>query len=174
MRLVRILALAFVVVLAACGSSGSKTASTGTTTASSSATTAAAASGVALLAQCQGPIQGHQGGLPFRFAQRLFGLLLFHFQGFGETLGQLALTAALTVVKRPDGTQQVAANGQPLYRYAGDAKTGDTNGQGVGGVWFALMASGSSVGGGAGAAPATTKATTATTAASSGGMGGGY
>ena len=30
----------------------------------------------------------------------------------------------------------------PLYRYAGDAKAGDTNGQGSGGVWFAVTPSG--------------------------------
>jgi predicted lipoprotein with Yx(FWY)xxD motif len=41
----------------------------------------------------------------------------------------------LGVAKRPDGTSQVTYNGKPLYRYSGDAKAGDTNGDGVGGVW---------------------------------------
>jgi predicted lipoprotein with Yx(FWY)xxD motif len=28
-------------------------------------------------------------------------------------------------------------NGQPLYLYAGDLKSGDTNGDGIDGVWVA-------------------------------------
>ena len=187
MRSLRILslALAFPVVLAACGSSGSKTSSTATTT-GSSATTTASASGATINA-----------------AQTSLGMVLVDSQGHTlyhftpdtattiactnacattwppltvasgqKPLAGSGVTAALTVVNRPDGTQQVAANGQPLYMYSGDTKAGDTHGQGVGGKWFALMADGSSVAGGA--ATATTKATTATTAASSSGMGGGY
>src|SRR5205807_10096198 len=85
------------------------------------------------------------------------------------------VTGTLSVVKRPDGTQQVAMNGLPLYTYSGDTKAGDTNGQGFGGFWFALMANGSSVPAAGGAAPAATTATTAArtnTTASSGGVGG--
>jgi predicted lipoprotein with Yx(FWY)xxD motif len=48
------------------------------------------------------------------------------------------LPGALTVVARTDGTLQAAYNGQPLYAYGGDAKPGDANGQGVGGVWFVV------------------------------------
>src|SRR5437764_12881844 len=48
MRPLQITALAFVVVLAACGSSGSKTKTTATTTAASTATTTAAASGAVI------------------------------------------------------------------------------------------------------------------------------
>ena len=44
----------------------------------------------------------------------------------------------LTVVMRPEGTDQVAASGQPLYTYSGDAQPGDTNGDGVGGVWHVV------------------------------------
>jgi hypothetical protein len=32
--------------------------------------------------------------------------------------------------------------GPPLYRYAGDAAPGDTNGQGVGGSWYAITPQG--------------------------------
>jgi len=47
------------------------------------------------------------------------------------------VTGALTTFARSDGTMQVAYNGAPLYYFASDAKAGNTNGQGVGGKWFA-------------------------------------
>jgi predicted lipoprotein with Yx(FWY)xxD motif len=37
---------------------------------------------------------------------------------------------------RTDGATQVTYNGAPLYYFAGDGKAGDTNGQGLNGVWF--------------------------------------
>lgn len=37
---------------------------------------------------------------------------------------------------RTDGSIQVTLNNEPLYYYSGDQKAGDTNGQGLGGVWF--------------------------------------
>lgn len=40
---------------------------------------------------------------------------------------------------------QLSFNGHPLYYYAGDSSPGDTNGQGVGGVWFAIGADGDPV-----------------------------
>jgi predicted lipoprotein with Yx(FWY)xxD motif len=170
MRLVRMLALAFVLVLAACGSSGSKAKTTATTTASASATTAAAS------------------GAAINTAKTSLGTVLI--DGQGRTLyhltkesatnivctGQCAstwppvtvpsgqkpqagagVTGTLTVVNRPDGTQQAAINGQPLYMYSGDSKAGDTNGQGVGGA----------------ATSATTPTTAAHAATTSGGYGGG-
>ncbi|MDH5288615.1 MAG: hypothetical protein OEY41_01300 [Acidimicrobiia bacterium] len=42
-----------------------------------------------------------------------------------------------SVVKRTDGTFQLEAGGWPLYRFGGDAASGDVNGQGSGGKWFA-------------------------------------
>jgi predicted lipoprotein with Yx(FWY)xxD motif len=38
--------------------------------------------------------------------------------------------AMFAVVTRPDGTHQLEAGKWPLYRFAGDAKPGDTNGEG--------------------------------------------
>ncbi|HEY2195805.1 MAG TPA: hypothetical protein VGH76_26385 [Actinomycetospora sp.] len=48
-------------------------------------------------------------------------------------------------VDRPDGTKQMTLNGWPLYRYAKDAKAGDTTGNGVGGTWKALNPEGKAV-----------------------------
>ncbi|GAA3233091.1 hypothetical protein [Actinocorallia longicatena] len=45
-------------------------------------------------------------------------------------------------VTRADGTEQLTLGGWPLYRYAKDTNPGDTNGQGVGGVWFATAPDG--------------------------------
>jgi hypothetical protein len=39
----------------------------------------------------------------------------------------------------------------PLYHFSGDQQPGDSNGQGVGGVWFAVTPDGSLVGAGGGA-----------------------
>ncbi|MGH9065686.1 MAG: COG4315 family predicted lipoprotein [Acidimicrobiales bacterium] len=44
----------------------------------------------------------------------------------------------LGVVVRPDGAQQVAYRGEPLYTYAGDRAPGQARGQGVGGAWSVI------------------------------------
>ena len=41
-----------------------------------------------------------------------------------------------------DGTQQVTYAGLRLYYFAKDAGAGQTNGQGVGGVWFVVDSAG--------------------------------
>jgi predicted lipoprotein with Yx(FWY)xxD motif len=46
--------------------------------------------------------------------------------------------AVFSVVERSDGTHQLKAGAWPLYRFAGDANPGETNGQGSGGVWFVV------------------------------------
>ena len=48
----------------------------------------------------------------------------------------------LGTITRPDGATQVTYGGWPLYVYARDAAAGDVTGQGVGGVWFAVLPSG--------------------------------
>ncbi len=56
--------------------------------------------------------------------------------------------AELATTKRQDGTTQVLYHGHPLYRYAGDAKAGDTTGQGLdqfGGKWYVLAPSGNKI-----------------------------
>ena len=48
----------------------------------------------------------------------------------------------LHTTKRPNGKLQVTYNGHPLYRYSGDTKAGQANGEGSGGRWFAVTAAG--------------------------------
>ena len=65
--------------------------------------------------------------------------------GIGVAEGVPLTPGKFTLVKRPDGTTQVAANGHPLYRYAGDTQQGQAGGQGVGGVWFVVGADGNPI-----------------------------
>lgn len=46
---------------------------------------------------------------------------------------------------RTDGSVQVTYNGWPLYHYKGDSAPGDTAGEGVGSVWFAVSPAGDKV-----------------------------
>ena len=56
--------------------------------------------------------------------------------------GSLSLSD-FSYTKRLDGTYQTTYKGWPLYYCASDKVPGDTNGQGVGGVWFAVNPSSS-------------------------------
>jgi predicted lipoprotein with Yx(FWY)xxD motif len=40
------------------------------------------------------------------------------------------------------GGTQVTYNGHPLYLYSGDSASGQANGEGIGGVWYAVTADG--------------------------------
>lgn len=50
------------------------------------------------------------------------------------------------VLNRPDGLKQQSIDCWPLYTFAGDKKPGDTNGQGVGGTWYAISPEGKALG----------------------------
>ncbi len=50
--------------------------------------------------------------------------------------GDSTITGKVSTITRSDGGQQVTYNDMPLYYYAKDSQPGDTNGQGVGGVWY--------------------------------------
>ena len=52
----------------------------------------------------------------------------------------------LGTAKLADGTMIVTYNKMPLYRYASDAKAGDTLGQGVNNVWYTVSPDGNAVG----------------------------
>ena len=67
--------------------------------------------------------------------------------------------AKLGKIKRPNGRFHVTYYGKPLYRYAPDTKPGSINGEGIGGIWFALKTNGAL----AKAASTTTTNTTTTT-----------
>lgn len=57
------------------------------------------------------------------------------------------------IERKDNGKCQLTINGWPMYYYAKDDQPGDTNGQGVGGVWWATTATGAkaaSTGSGAG------------------------
>ena len=41
-------------------------------------------------------------------------------------------------ILRADGQTQMTYNRKPLYFFAGDKQSGDTTGQGIGGVWFVV------------------------------------
>jgi predicted lipoprotein with Yx(FWY)xxD motif len=54
----------------------------------------------------------------------------------------------LGTTKRSDGKTEVTYAGHPLYTYAGDAKSGDTRGQGLdqfGAEWYVLTPRGSKI-----------------------------
>ena len=43
-----------------------------------------------------------------------------------------------STIVRQDGKRQLVAGQWPLYTFSGDTKPGDVNGEGSGGVWFAV------------------------------------
>lgn len=61
------------------------------------------------------------------------------------TAGTDLTAGKLTLMARPDGTEQVAYNGWPLYLYSKDIKAGDVTGEKIGG-FFAVDAAGAAVG----------------------------
>jgi predicted lipoprotein with Yx(FWY)xxD motif len=94
--------------------------------------------------------------------------------GNGALVAGAGLTGTLGVIDRTDGGRQVTYNGIPLYFWIRDVRPGDTNGQGVGGVWFVVgpqmtaatvAQTAAQAATATPAAPAATAAPTATTAA---------
>jgi predicted lipoprotein with Yx(FWY)xxD motif len=56
--------------------------------------------------------------------------------------------SSLGSIKRPDGTTETTYAGHPLYTYVGDAKPGDTRGQGLdqfGAGWYVLAPDGKKI-----------------------------
>ena len=61
------------------------------------------------------------------------------------TAGDGVDQALISTADRPDGAAQVTYNGWPLYHFASDAAAGDTNGQGVGNIWYVVDAGGNAI-----------------------------
>lgn len=57
----------------------------------------------------------------------------------GTPMAASSLSGTLSSLHDANGTQ-VTYNGHLLYTYSGDSKPGDTNGEGIGGVWFVATA----------------------------------
>ncbi len=76
----------------------------------------------------------------------------------GSPAAASSLSGTLSSLRDANGTQ-VTYNGHPLYTYSGDSKAGDTNGEGIGGVWFVATANLPAQGTGGGAAPTMTAPT---------------
>ncbi len=66
-------------------------------------------------------------------------------QGTKPTAGTGVKQAKLGTIKRPDGSIQVTYNGYALYRFADDKKRGDTKGEDVEHIWFAVSPAGTLV-----------------------------
>ena len=60
-------------------------------------------------------------------------------QGTPKVMG---VQGKLGTITRDDGMKQITLAGWPLYRYMGDTKVGDMNGQGKGGTWYAATPAG--------------------------------
>jgi predicted lipoprotein with Yx(FWY)xxD motif len=54
-------------------------------------------------------------------------------------------TAEIGIITRADGTRQVTIGGWPIYRFSKDTAPGQTNGEGVGGTWFAVSPTGGKI-----------------------------
>ncbi|HEX5533183.1 MAG TPA: hypothetical protein VFX33_05530 [Actinomycetales bacterium] len=61
------------------------------------------------------------------------------------SVGQGLDVSKFAETQRKDGSMQVTYNKWPLYYFAKDTKAGDVNGEGVGGIWWAINAAGDRV-----------------------------
>jgi predicted lipoprotein with Yx(FWY)xxD motif len=143
--------MALTLVLAACGGNGQEESGTAATAAPTTATQAAGGTTVAVATTKLGDIlvdgggrtlyaftndQGEQSACRGQCATNWPAL-----KG-PATAGSGVRAALLSSARQANGSSQVTYGGRLLYSFAGDAKAGDTNGQGVGGVWFAVTADG--------------------------------
>ena len=166
-----VLLAALVLFGAACGS-GASTASPTTSGASSSASSAAKAAVSTTSSAAFGTILTDANGMTLYFFDNdkpvkpqsactgdcavTWPLVL---ASEGSTVGAGLDQAKLSQVTRPDGKVQLTYNSWPLYRFAGDTAPGQTNGQGIGGIWHVVGTDGKPITMTVAAAPATTPTT---------------
>jgi predicted lipoprotein with Yx(FWY)xxD motif len=169
--------LAVSLLLSACGSSSSSSgsapassqpAATATTGASSSAVVKTASNsklGGTILVDAQGltlyRLSGEQNGKFICTSTTC--LQNWHPLTAPAAGNQTGTVGSFSAVKRPDGSEQVAYKGMPLYTFAADHSPGQTNGQGIKdvGTWNAVMTTTSK----------TSPAATTSTSSSGGGYG---
>jgi predicted lipoprotein with Yx(FWY)xxD motif len=182
--------LAIPLTLAACGGSSNSYSST-SSNAAATASTAASGSGGAGAAGVKTASNATLGSTVLVSPQ---GKTLYHLSGEGN--GKFLCTSAacvaawppvsasaistgvsgLAAVRRPDGSAQLAYNGEPLYTFSGDKAAGEANGQGIkadGGTWSAVVA-GASGAGGTSAAQTSSSSGETSGSGGSGGGGSGY
>lgn len=171
-------ALAASALLAACGSSSSKSSSSPSGGSSTGGSPSAAVKPASNAQLKQTILVNSQ------------GMTLYHLSG--ETSGKFICTsscvavwhplaassgskpsgvASLTVVKRPEGGEQLAYKGMPLYTFAEDKSAGEVNGQGFKdvGTWMAVTVSNSAAQSGS----STSSSSSGSAGSSSGGSEGG-
>jgi predicted lipoprotein with Yx(FWY)xxD motif len=176
--------LAISLTLAACGGSSNSYSST-SSNAAATASTAASGSGGAGVGGVKTASNATLGSTVLVSPQ---GKTLYHLSGEGN--GKFLCTSAacvaawppvsastistgvsgLAAVRRPDGSAQLAYNGEPLYTFSGDKAAGEANGQGIkadGGTWSAVVA------GAGGTSAAQTSSSGGETSGSGGASGGG-
>ena len=89
-------------------------------------------------------------------------------------VGDSSDTGTLGVFQRADGSYQVTYNQQPLYTYSGDSQPGQTNGNGLYGLWSVVKVSpsGSSSGSGSSGSPSSSSGSSGSSSGGSSGSGG--
>ncbi len=153
MRIFVVTAAALVLVVAACGDSADPTVAP--TVSSAPAATASAAPADTIVAVTGGDLGDHlvdgDGRTLYLFTVDIQGEASACVDDCaanwpplvgGSSAGAGADAGLLGSVTRTDGVAQVTYNGWPLYYFAADAAPGDTNGQGVGDVWWVVSPSG--------------------------------
>jgi predicted lipoprotein with Yx(FWY)xxD motif len=68
----------------------------------------------------------------------------------GSTKAGSGVQSAQLATLMVGSTDQITYYGHPLYTYSGDTSPGDTNGEGVGGVWYVVSTKGTPVKGSSG------------------------
>jgi predicted lipoprotein with Yx(FWY)xxD motif len=144
---------AFTVVLAACGG-GNDNGGSGTAATAAPATTAAQAAGGASVAVASSKLGNilvdDKGRTLYAFTRdqgdksACSGQCAATWPALAgpATAGSGAQAGLLSTAMQANGSSQVTYGGRPLYHFAGDKGPGDTNGQGMGNVWFVVGADG--------------------------------
>jgi predicted lipoprotein with Yx(FWY)xxD motif len=137
------------------GSGGSSSTSSSSTSSSSTVKTASNAKlGQTVLVNTQGMTLYHlTGETGAKFICTSSCLSVWHPVTVPSGAKPSGSVGSLSLVKRPEGAEQVAYNGMPLYTFAQDKAAGEANGQGIKdvGTWTAVAVSGSAAKGAGGA-----------------------